>query len=264
MHRKREKSDYIVQNVDLAFDILFYIARRQYTKLKDLEEKFQTNYTNLEKILEVLIIRGYLDYNKRKKIYSLGIKNFELGHSYISHTEIRKQARPFLQKLAEEFQENVYLATHSGHEIVYIDSCEIPRSVVVKSRVGRLLPMYASASGKVHLAFMDKEDLEEFFREVKLEKFTENTITDKNLLLKELEEVRRNGYTRDNEEWEKEVRCISVPVRDYTGDVVAAITLSAPAFRMPFNLVHGKMKDSFKQASQELSEKLGYSKDIQL
>ncbi len=264
MHRKREKSDYIVQNVDLAFDILFYIARKQSAKLKDLEEKFNLSPTTLEKILETLIIRGYLDFNKRKKLYSLGIKNFELGHSYLFHSEIRKQAKPFMQKLAEEFQENVYLSARSGFEIVYIDVYEVTRNVLVKSRVGRLLPMYASASGKVHLAFMEKEDLEEFFKEVELKKFTENTITDKNILLKELEEVRKNGYAVDNEEWEKEVRCLSVPVRDYTGDVVAALTLSAPSFRLSFNLIHGKMKDVFLKASEELSEKLGYSKEIQL
>jgi len=264
MHRKREKSDYVVQNIDLAFDILFYIARKQSVKIKDLEEKFSVSTNTLEKILETLVMRGYLDFNKRKKIFTLGIKNFELGNSYISHSEIRRQARPYLQKLAEEFQENVYLATRSGFEIVYIDIYEVPRNVVVKSRVGRLLPMYASASGKVHLAFMEKEDLEEFFKEVKLEKFTENTITDKNLLLKELEEVRKKGYAIDNEEWEKEVRCLSVPVRDYSGDVVAALTLSAPSFRLSFDLIHGKMKDKFKKASEELSEKLGYSKEIQL
>lgn len=264
MHRKREKSDYIVQNVDLAFDILFYIAKRNSIKFRDIEEKFNVSPQTLEKVLEILIIRGYLEYNKRKKIYTLGIKNFELGQSYLIHGEIRKQARPYLQKLANEFGENVYLAAKSNFEIVYIDAFEVQRNVVVKSRVGRLLPMYASASGKIHLAYMDREDLEEFFREVKLEKFTENTITDRDSLLKELEETRSRGYAVDNEEWETEVRCISVPVRDYSGDVVAALTLSAPSFRLPFSLLHGKMKDRFLEASEELSEKLGYSKEIQL
>ncbi|MCX7759701.1 MAG: IclR family transcriptional regulator [Hydrogenothermaceae bacterium] len=264
MHRKRDKSDYIVQNVDLAFDILFYIAKKNSVKLKDLEDKFLISPQTLEKIIEILIIRGYIDYNRRKKLYTLGIKNFELGQSYLLHGEIRRQARPYLQKLAAEFNENVYLAARSNFEIVYIDAYEVNRNVVVKSRVGRLLPMYASASGKIHLAYMDKEDLEEFFKEVKLEKFTENTITDREKLLQEIEETRKRGYAVDNEEWEKEVRCISVPVRNYTGDVVAAITLSAPSFRLPFNLLHGKMKDLFLEASNELSEKLGYSKEIQL
>lgn len=264
MHRKREKSDYIVQNVDLAFDILFYVAKKNSIKLRDIEERFNISPQTLEKILEILIIRGYLDYNKRRKIYTLGIKNFELGQSYLLHGEIRKQARPYLQKLANEFGENVYLATKSNFEIVYIDAFEVQRNVVVKSRVGRLLPMYASASGKIHLAYMDKEDLEEFFKEVKLEKFTENTITDREKLLEELRQTREKGYAVDNEEWEKEVRCISVPVRNYTGDVIAALTLSAPSFRLPFNLLTGKIKDSFLEASEELSEKLGYSKEVQL
>lgn len=264
MYRKREKSDYIVQNVGLSFDILFYIAKKNSVKLKDLEDKFFVSSQALEKILEILIIRGYLDYNKRKKQYTLGIKNFELGQSYLSHGEIRRQARPYLQNLATEFNENVYLATRSNFEIVYIDAYEVSRNVIVKSRVGRLLPMYASASGKIHLAYMDNEDVEEFFREIKLEKFTENTIVDKQKLLEEIVLTRERGYAIDNEEWEKEVRCISVPVRNYTGDVVAAITLSAPSFRLPFDTLHGKIREKFLEASDELSEKLGYSKEIQL
>ncbi|HEV09177.1 MAG TPA: IclR family transcriptional regulator, partial [Sulfurihydrogenibium azorense] len=64
MHRKREKSDYVVQNIDLAFEILFYIARKQSVKIKDLEEKFSVSTNTLEKILETLVMRGYLDFNK--------------------------------------------------------------------------------------------------------------------------------------------------------------------------------------------------------
>ncbi|WP_297453414.1 IclR family transcriptional regulator [Persephonella sp.] len=261
MYRKRTKKDYIVHNVALAFDILFFIAKNSEVSLEEIEKNIDASLYQIEKILEVLINRGYVNYNPKKKTYSLGIKNFEVGYSYLSHVDLRNIARPYLQYLGEKFQENVYLAVRSGFEIVYIDAYEVNRPVVVKSRVGRLLPLYASASGKVHLADMDEDELEEFFRDEKLVPYTSKTITDKNELLKHIRMVKENGYAIDDEEWEEEVRCLSVPVRDHTGRVVAAMTLSAPSWRIPYEELTGKVKDEFIKKSQELSERLGYTQE---
>lgn len=261
MYRKRTKKDYIVHNVALAFDILFFIAKNSEVSLEEIEKNIDASLYQIEKILEVLINRGYVNYNPKRKTYSLGIKNFEVGYSYLSHVDLRNIARPYLQYLGEKFQENVYLAVRSGFEIVYIDAYEVNRPVVVKSRVGRLLPLYASASGKVHLADMDEDELEEFFREEKLVPYTSKTITDKGELLKHIQMVKENGYAIDDEEWEEEVRCLSVPVRDHTGRVVAAMTLSAPSWRIPYDELTGKVKDEFIKKSQELSERLGYTQE---
>ncbi len=256
--RKREKNEYIVHNVDLAFDILFLLAKYNSLTLEEIEEKLNIYSYQIEKIIDILVKRGYIQYNRKKKTFSLGIKNFEVGHSYITHIEIRKQAKPYLQKLGEFVGENVYLAVRSGWEIVYIDAYEVDKPVIVKSRVGKLLPMYASASGKVHLAFMEKDELEEFFKDVELKPFTPKTITDPEQLKKHLEEIRKKGYAIDDEEWEKEVRCLSVPVRDYTCKVAAAITLSAPSYRLSFEKIES-IKDKFMESAAELSEKLGYT-----
>ncbi len=261
MHRKRKKDEYIVHNVDLAFDILFFLAKNPNTTFENMLDNVDSSSYQVEKILDVLISRGYINFNPKKKTYSLGIKNFEVGYSYLSHVDIRNIARPYLQYLGEKFQENVYLAVRSGFEVVYIDSYEVNRSVVVKSRVGRLLPLYASASGKIHLADMDEDELEEFFREEKLIPYTKKTITDKNELLKHIKQVKQQGYAIDDEEWEEEVRCLSVPVRDHTGKVTAAVTLSAPSWRIPSEVLTGKIKDEFIQKAKELSERLGYTEE---
>ncbi|NPA54460.1 MAG: IclR family transcriptional regulator [Aquificae bacterium] len=261
MRRKRTKNEYIVHNVDSAFDILFFIAKNPQSTILDIEENVDISHQQTEKILDVLVNRGYVNYNKKKKTYSLGIRNFEVGHSYLTHVDLRKIAKPYLQELGEKYQENIYLAIRSGYEIVYIDAYEIDRPVLVKSRVGKLLPMYASASGKIHLADMDEEELEDFFRHVKLVPFTKKTITDKDKLLKHLEEVKQNGFAIDDEEWEDEVRCLSVPVRDYTGKVAAGITLSAPSYRIPKEKLINEVKEDFLQKVKELSERLGYTEN---
>jgi DNA-binding IclR family transcriptional regulator len=120
--------------------------------------------------------------------------------------------------------------------------------------------MYASASGKVHLAFMEESELDEFFASVQLIPYTPKTITDENILRKHLQEVREKGYAIDDEEWENEVRCLSVPVFDYKGEVAAAITLSGPSFRVTYDKIL-QIKDLFIEKSKELSESLGYSEE---
>ncbi|WP_457639559.1 IclR family transcriptional regulator [Persephonella sp.] len=261
MHRKRKKKDYIVHNVDLAFDVLFFLAKNPNITFDKILKHIDSSSYQIEKILEVLINRGYINFNPKKKTYSLGIKNFEVGYSYLSHVDIRNIARPYLQYLGEKFQENVYLAVRSGFEVVYIDAYEVNRPVVVKSRVGRLLPLYASASGKIHLSDMDEDELEEFFREEKLIPYTKNTITDREKLLEHIKLVKQQGFAIDDEEWEEEVRCLSVPVRDHTGRVAAAVTLSAPSWRVPSKLLTGEIKDEFIKKSRELSERLGYTEE---
>ena len=260
MNRKRTKQDYIVHNVDATFEVLFLLAKKPNLTFEEILSNFSISKNQLQKILSILAVRGYVEDNKKKKTYSLGIKNFELGYSYLSHVEIREQARPYLQYLGNNIKENVYLAVRSGWEIVYIDAYEVDRPVMVKSRVGKLLPMYASASGKVHLAFMEENELDEFFESIELKPFTEKTITNEETLREHLKKVKKEGYAIDDEEWEKEVRCLSVPVFDYKGEVAAAITLSGPSFRIPYNRLI-ELKDIFLEKSKELSERLGYSEE---
>jgi len=260
MQKKRTKKDYIVHNVDASFEVLFLLAKKPNLTFEEILESFSISKNQLEKILSILTYRGYVEFNRKKKTYSLGIKNFELGYSYISHVELREQAKPYLQYLGDTTKENVYLAVRSGWEVVYIDAYEVDRPVMVKSRVGKLLPMYASASGKVHLAFMEENELDEFFKSVKLKPFTPKTITDEETLREHIENVKKQGYAIDDEEWENEVRCLSVPVYDYRGEVAAAITLSAPSFRIPYDKLI-EIKDVFIEKSKELSERLGYSEE---
>jgi DNA-binding IclR family transcriptional regulator len=260
MHEEEfESNNYKVKSVDLAFDILFKISESQSLTLNQISKIFKINEKKVKKILETLLNRGYLSYNKKSDSYSLGIKNFEIGQSYLDSLDLRKLAKGYLKYLSEKFRETVYLAVRSNFEIVYMDSYEINRTVSVKSRLGKLLPMYASASGKVHLADMSQAELEEFFKEVELKKFTPKTITDKEELLKHIEEVKKNGYAIDDEEWEEEVRCLSVPVRNYKNNVVAAITISAPSFRVSKEKLINEVKDEMIKKAEELSRELGYN-----
>ena len=256
--RHRDRQSYIVQHLYLAFKILYLMAEEGEKSRSEISKHFNENENQIFKILETLEKRGYVQFNKKRNKYFLGIKNFEIGQEYLKKLELRKLAYPYLKYLSEKFKETVYLAVKSNFEIVYIEAHEVKRPVLVKSRLGRLLPMYASASGKVHLANMSELELEEFFKDVKLISYTKKTITDKSRLLEEIEKVRKNGFAIDDEEFEEEVRCISVPVKNFKNEVVGAITLSAPSFRMPKEKLLTEIKDEFIDKVNELSYKLGF------
>ena len=258
-HNKREKKVYRVQHVDLTFNILFLLAKTPMLTAFEISRITNINISQVKKVLSILTERGYTEEKNDK--YRLGIKNFEIGHAYLSRIDLRNLAKPILKELAEKFNETVYLAVRGGYEIVYIDIYQVNRPVSVRSRVGKLLPMYASASGKVHLADMDKYELDEFFREVKLVPFTDKTIIDEEVLRKHIEEIRLKGYALDDEEWEEEVRCISAPVRNYKGNVIAAITISAPSYRFSKERFISEVKEDLLEKTKELSKKLGYKSE---
>jgi DNA-binding IclR family transcriptional regulator len=137
-------------------------------------------------------------------------------------------AKPIMADLAAKAQETVNLAVLSDTEIFYIDKVDSPRSVGVMSKIGQRNPVYCTALGKVLLAFQTREEQERILKTIRLKPFTLNTITNKKVLVRELEEIRRRGYALDRREIEEDVECIAAPIRNHLGMAVAALSISGP------------------------------------
>jgi DNA-binding IclR family transcriptional regulator len=119
------------------------------------------------------------------------------------------------------------------------------------------VPTYASASGKVHLAYMDEDSVRAMFSDG-LSKVTDTTIVSMEGLLKELNNVRKLGYAIDNEEFETEVISFSAPVLNFLGKVVAALSVSTPKIRVNNNRIENEIVPTIKKEANKLSEKYGY------
>ena len=124
-------------------------------------------------------------------------------------------------------------------------------------RIGNRAPMHCTGVGKLLLLNHKESYIDKMIEKKGLQKFTDNTITTKRELLKELETVRKQGYAFDNEECEIGARCISLPVRDFSGKVVAGISVTGPIFRMD-EIINEKNIEYLKQVALEASRKLGY------
>ena len=133
-------------------------------------------------------------------------------------------------------------------------------TVRVVSRVGSRLPAYCTASGKVHMAFMSEDEINELLPNRQLKGYTSTTITDRETFKELLKTVADKGYALDDEEMDLGVRCVAAPIRDYTRRIVGAISVSGPTMRLSNERIEKEIIPLVQGAAEELSSRLGYHK----
>jgi len=163
-----------------------------------------------------------------------------------------------LQELRQDIGETVHLVIRNGDQGVYIDKVETRQTLRMYSEIGNKIPLYCTAVGKVLLSHLGRDKLEKMYKGKKLKKYTKNTITDWEEFFNELKRVRRQGYAVDNEEYEQEIRCVAAPVKNYEGQVIAAVSVSGPAFRITKEKVE-EIAGKVKKKALLMSKRLGYT-----
>ena len=199
--------------------------------LAELTQRLGISKPTAFRIVNVLERQGYLEKPAGTAGYRLGFKLYRLGSLVNASASVQRLARPVLEALSAKCGETVHLVVLDRGEALYLDKIEGNRAVGVVSRVGMRLPAHCSGVGKVLLAHLTEDQVEAIVRERGLPRFTPSTITDREALRAELALVRERGYALDNEEIELGLRCVAAPVRDATGRVVAAVSISGPKFR---------------------------------
>ncbi|MEZ4598504.1 MAG: IclR family transcriptional regulator [Syntrophotaleaceae bacterium] len=259
---KKEKSEYMIQAVSHALDLLEQFHGNDVDELgvTELSKRLKLHKNNVFRLLATLEFRGYIEQNKVTENYRLGLKSLELGQTFIKKMGLLHQAKPVLEKLVEDCNETAYVAIFKEGYIVYLDVVETHLTVRVVSRVGSRLPAHCTAAGKVHLAFMSDEELNSVLPEKELKSYTPHSITNPEVLRKELQKVAVQGYAFDNEELDLGVRCIAAPIRDYTRRIVGALSISGPSTRLTDERVERELTPLVVRAAEELSTRLGFHK----
>ncbi|MFO7295368.1 MAG: IclR family transcriptional regulator [Caldicoprobacter sp.] len=216
-----------VQSIDRAFDILEVLAtEKEGLGVTEIARRIGLHKSTVYRLLTSMASRGYIEKNEVTGLYRLGLKLVELSSLYLNSLELKTEAQPYLRKLVALTAQPAHLAILDNHEAVYIDKIESFNSIRMYSAIGKRVPLYCTAVGKVLL--MDKEDskIRALFQGVQLVPHTSNTITDVDKLISEIDSVRRRGWAVDNEEHEEGIRCIAAPIYDYRGEVIAAVSTS--------------------------------------
>ncbi len=260
---KKEKSDYIIQTVSHALDVLeqFHECGEEELGVTELSRRLNLHKNNVFRLLATLESHNFVEQNRVTGNYRLGLKNLELGQAIIRQMGLIRHSRQVLERLTAECNETSYVAVLKDTHIMYLDTVESDLPVRVVSRVGIRLPAHCTAAGKVHLASMDADDLATFLSTGELKPFTPNSITGVYGLKRHLLQVRQQGYAVDDEELHVGVRCVAAPIRDYTRRIVGAVSIAGPVMRMSFERMDKELIPIVKKSAEEVSARLGYHLD---
>jgi len=228
-----EKNKGHIQSVGKALMILDLLgANHKEMSLGEITKKLGFSKPTAHSLLSTLRTFGYVKHFSSDGSYWLGVRLFELGSCVLDGWDFRKAAIPFIEELMQELQETVQLAVLDGGEVLYVEKRESHQSLRVVSDIGKRLPVHCTGLGKCLLAFSSPGEIQKIILVKGLPRYTSNTITDPDLLNKELEKIKSQGYAIDNEEIMEGLRCVAAPIMNIKGEVVAAISISGPVGRL--------------------------------
>src|SRR5512139_4095791 len=212
--REGERQGETVQSVARALTLLDALGEsRNEVGIAELSKQVGFHVSTAHRLLSTLIAQGYARQNPETGRYGLGAKAFHLAESYLGQMDLRRIVRPLLERLSHETGETANVVILDGHEAFYLDKVESPQSLRIFSRIGRRAPLHCTAAGKVLLAGRSWSEVQRMLGPHTLERFTPRTIRSTEVLQRELDVARADGFAVDHEECEEGATCIAVPVR---------------------------------------------------
>jgi DNA-binding IclR family transcriptional regulator len=232
-----------VQSLGRAFAILEEVARhREGIGLADLSKLVGLHNSTTFHLAKTMVSLGYIRQEKDSKRYRVGRPLFALAASALDEIEMVNVATPVLEDLSRDTGESSHFAVRMGDAVVVIARTSGPGAFQLADRVGVIRPANCTALGKVILASLRPDQLARFLERVELKASTEKSITDSPALLREIEEIRRSGIAFDDGEFNLEVRCAAVPVKDFTGQIIGALGISGPIWRLSIQALQSRAK----------------------
>ncbi|MGI8909174.1 MAG: IclR family transcriptional regulator [Rubrobacteraceae bacterium] len=257
---------YRVRAVMRAVDILELLRTSGGgASLNELSGRSDLAKASVFRMIRTLEETGLVERIPGSDTYRLGVRCLELGQAFLEQLDLRREAMPILQRLRGEFDETVHLSVLDNElRLVFLEKLETTHAVgMMSSKVGRTAPSHCTASGKMLLTWLDGDPVSVLEDNGSLRRYTANTVHEPDALRRELERIRTEDHSLDLEEHELGVRCVAAPIRGALGDVVAAVSISAPAQRLPERLLRGEFATGVKAAAREISSRLGYNHDDQ-
>jgi IclR family transcriptional regulator, KDG regulon repressor len=246
-----------VQSLGRAFAILEQVARhREGVGLAELSKLVGLHNSTTFHLAKTMVSLGYIRQQRDSKRYRVGRPLFALAASALDEIEMVNVATPIMEDLSRDTGESSHFAVRMGDAVVVIARTSGPGAFQLTDRVGVVRPAHCTALGKIILAALRPDQLKRFLERVELTPSTKKSITDPNALLREIAEVRRSAIAIDDGEFNAEVRCMAVPVYNFTGDVVGALGISGPIWRMTDQVMSARAK-IMKAAANRLSGEFG-------
>lgn len=247
-----------VPAVQRAFDVLeLFLAERELSA-PEITAQLGLPRTTVHELVGTLAERGYLapagpDSNR----FRLGVRSFQLGSAYAERLDVAREGQLVAGEVAERCHETVHVGVLEGADVFYVAKVDSSHPVRMVSAVGRRLPAHCTAVGKTLLSAMDREQLDQLYPSSRLTAMTGNSITQRKTLYRELEQIAEQELAVEYCESNDAVACVAAPVRDRTGGVVAALSVSVPIPRWS-DEVESELGELVREGAGTLSERLGH------
>ena len=232
-----------VQSLGRAFSILEEVARhREGIGLAELSKLVGLHNSTTFHLAKTMVSLGYIRQEKDTKKYRVGRPLFALAASALDEIEMVNVATPILEELSQQTGESSHFAVRMGDAVIVIARTSGPGAFQLTDRVGVVRPAHCTALGKIILASLRPDQLDRYLERVELKPSTDKSITEIAVLLREIAEIRRSGFAFDDGEFNAEVRCAAVPVKDFTGQITGAIGISGPIWRLSNQALQARAK----------------------
>ena len=248
----------LIQSVLKALDVLDCLSSAERPlSAQEVAQRCLLSRPTAYRHLVTLLTRDYVTTFEDDRYYQIGPKVLGLSKSFLDRLDLPELAKADMRELSRVSQETVHLAVLDRTEILYVAKVDGPQAVRMYSAIGTRNPLYCTAMGKAILAFLPIEKRTKLLDQVALVPRTPNTITDPVALDQHLELVRGHGYAIDDVEFEEGIRCLGAPIFNHTGRVIAAISISGPAYRLSNSRLQ-ELSGQVTETSEAISSKLGY------
>lgn len=247
----------MLQTLQKASEVLA-LYDREHTEwgVREVAEKLKMAKSSAHDLLASLAQIGFLNRTEEGR-YRLGWRLVTLSETLLATTELRQEARPVMEALAAQYKETIHLAVLDDKQAVYLDKLEGQQAVRVElTSLGTRLYAHCSAVGKILLAFSPEDEVRRIIKMSGLPRFTPNTITDEEELCQALAKIRKQGFAYDLEEILPDLCCVGAPIYDHNGQVIAAISMSVPAYR--FRRSQTELREAIIRTAKIISQHLGY------
>lgn len=248
----------MVKSVSRALDIIAMVSlKKGGLGVTEIANQMDINKSSVYRILSTLVQYGYIEQDIETGRYKLGYAFLTISSKLLESIDLRTEAKPYLQLLENETNEVIHLVVFDQGEVVYIEKLEGNELLRMHSRVGKRAPMHCTSVGKTILANLSKAEAIGILERKGMPRHTEETITDLDEFMKELDVVREQGYALDLEENEHGITCIAAPIFDHSGNVYAGVSISGTTERMTKERLN-KLKTRIIEIGSLISSKLGY------
>lgn len=254
MDKSSQERDY-VQSLARGLDVIRAFTRNHSSMtLSEVSREAGVTRAAARRLLLTLVKEGYAETDG--KYFTLRPRVLELGYSYLSSVPFSEVAQPIMSEVVNKTQESCSAGVLDGTEMVFVARVQIERIMTVGLSVGSRLPAYCGSMGRILLASLPKERLEEVLENTTIERRTPYTVRNMVELREAIDLARLQGWAIIDQEMEVGLRSIAVPIRSRNGETIAALNIAVHAGRVSLEEIKERLLPPLLDASFKISERL--------